>query len=74
MVGRAAGRIGVMPGCGLAVANVGDLVAMTGVAEVHAACNAAAVGDPAFSDFDPAGGRKETSEDAVRGMVTALSG
>jgi len=74
MVRRATGRIGVMPGCGLTAANVGDLVAMTGVAEVHAACNAAAVGDSAFSDFDPAGGRMETSEDAVRAMVMALSG
>ena len=72
MVRRAAGRIGVMPGCGLTPENVGRVIAATGVIEVHAACNAKVPGDPAFSDFDPPGGRFETSEDAVRAMVAAL--
>ena len=72
MVRRAAGRIGVMPGCGLTPENVGRVIAATGVIEVHAACNEKVPGDPAFSDFDPPGGRFETSEDAVRAMVAAL--
>lgn len=72
MVRRAAGRIGVMPGCGLTPGNVAGVIAATGVTEVHAACNAKVPGDPAFSDFDPPGGRFETSEDAVRAMVAAI--
>ncbi|MEM1388740.1 MAG: copper homeostasis protein CutC [Pseudomonadota bacterium] len=72
MVARAAGRIGVMPGCGLTAENVAGVVAATGVREVHAACNIAAPGDRAFSDFDPPGGRFVTSEADVARMVRAL--
>lgn len=72
MVRRAEGRIGVMPGCGLTPANVAAVIAATGACEVHAACNAPVPGDPAFSDFDPPGGRFETSEDAVRAMLAAI--
>ena len=60
MVHRAEGRIGVMPGCGLKPANVAAVIAATGACEVHAACNARVPGDPAFSDFDPPGGRYKT--------------
>ncbi|MGR3614737.1 MAG: copper homeostasis protein CutC [Paracoccaceae bacterium] len=73
MVGRAAGRTSIMPGCGLTPANVTDLVRRTNVQEVHAACNLPAQGDRAFSDFDPPGGRFETSEHEVRAMVQSLS-
>ena len=72
MVVRAAGRISVMPGCGLTAENVGAVVAATGVHEVHASCAEPVAGDPAFSDFDPVGGRVETVERVVRGMVEAL--
>ncbi len=72
MVRQAGDRIGVMPGCGLTPDNVAGVIAATGVVEVHAACNARVPGDPAFSDFDPPGGRFETSEDAVRAMVAAI--
>jgi copper homeostasis protein len=72
MVVRAGGRISVMPGCGLTAGNVADVVARTGAREVHAACARPVPGDPAFSDFDPPGGRSETSEDDVRAMVAAL--
>jgi copper homeostasis protein len=74
MVTRAAGRLLVMPGCGLDAGNVARVVAATRVHEVHAACSRPVSGDPAFSDFDPPGGRRETSEDDVRAMVTALAG
>ena len=72
MVIRADGRIGVMPGCGLTAENVAGIIAATGASEVHAACRVPAPGDPAFSDFDPPGGRFETSEDEVRAMVAAI--
>lgn len=72
MVRRAAGRIGVMPGCGLTPENVAGVIAATGVTEVHASCSVPVPGDRAFSDFDPPGGRFETSEDEVRAMVAAI--
>ena len=72
MVEATGGRISIMPGCGLTPENVTEVVRATGVTEVHAACSAPAPGDPAFSDFDPPGGRNITSEDAVRQMVAAL--
>lgn len=72
MVDRAAGKLSVMPGCGLTPDNVARVIADTGVSEVHAACSIKAPGDPAFSDFDPPGGRFVTSEDEVRRMVAAL--
>lgn len=72
MVSQAAGRISVMPGCGLTAENVAGVLAATGAKEAHAACRRAVPGDPAFSDFDPPGGRFETSEADVRSMVAAL--
>ncbi|MBV6657484.1 MAG: copper homeostasis protein CutC [Devosiaceae bacterium] len=74
MVTRAAGRLNVMPGCGLLPENVAQVVAKTGASEVHAACQRRVPGDPAFSDFDPPGGRFETSAEEVSRMVTALGG
>lgn len=72
MVERARGRVSVMPGCGLTPENVAAVIAETGVTEVHAACSLKVPGDPAFSDFDPPGGRYATSVDEVRRMVAAL--
>lgn len=73
MVVQAQGRISVMPGCGLTPSNVAKVMAQTGVTEVHAACRAKVVGDPAFSDFDPLGGAYETSVDDVRQMVAQVT-
>ncbi|MEL6521308.1 MAG: copper homeostasis protein CutC [Pseudomonadota bacterium] len=72
MVSRAGERLSVMPGCGVTPENVGDLVRRTGASEVHAACRQRVPGDPAFSDFDPVGGRFETSISEVQNMVSAL--
>ena len=72
MVTRAGGRISIMPGCGLTADNVANVMDATGVHEAHAACNARVPGDPAFSDFDPPGGRFETSEAEVRAMVEQI--
>ncbi len=73
MVERAAGRLSVMPGCGLTADNVAEVMAVTGVHEVHVACNVRVPGDVAFSDFDPPGGRFETSESEIREMVSQIS-
>ncbi|MEM9247602.1 MAG: copper homeostasis protein CutC [Pseudomonadota bacterium] len=72
LVRRADGRLSVMPGCGLTPENVAGIVAETGVTEVHAACQIAAPGDRAFSDFDPPGGRFVTCEEDVRRFSDAL--
>ncbi|TLP67153.1 copper homeostasis protein CutC [Parasedimentitalea maritima] len=74
MVTQAAGRISIMPGCGLTADNVAEVIAATGVEEVHASCNVRVAGDLAFSDFDPSSGRFETSEATVREMVNQMSG
>jgi copper homeostasis protein len=73
MVDLAAGRISVMPGCGLDPGNVAAVLRATGAREAHAACRVPVAGDPAFSDFDPPGGRFETSEAEVRRMVAAMA-
>jgi copper homeostasis protein len=73
MVDLAAGRISVMPGCGLDPGNVAAVLRATGATEAHAACRVPVPGDPAFSDFDPPGGRFETSEAEVRRMVAAMA-
>lgn len=74
MVKRASGRVAIMPGCGLTPENVLGVIAATGVGEVHAACRAKLPGDPAFSDFDPPGGRYETSEAEVRAFARQVAG
>lgn len=74
MVRRAGDRLSVMPGCGLTPENVAAVIAATGAREVHAACSVKVPGDPAFSDFDPPGGRYETSEEEVRRMVARIGG
>ena len=74
MVALAAGRVSIMPGCGLTADNVAAVMAATGVQEVHAACSVRVPGDAAFSDFDPPGGRYETSERLVRAMVKQIPG
>ena len=73
MVARAAGRISVMPGCGLTAENVGGLVRRTGVREVHADCATMVADAETFSDFDPPNGRRRTDENRVRAMVEALA-
>lgn len=72
LVERALGRISIMPGCGLTAENVAQVVDATSVTEVHAACRVPCAGERAFSDFDPADGRFETSADKVSRMVQAL--
>lgn len=73
MVSQAAGRISVMPGCGLNASNVASIVARTGVSEVHAACATPVPKAETFSDFDPPTGRMKTDEMEVRRMVRALT-
>ncbi len=68
MVAHAGSDLSIMAGSGVSAQNVADLIAATGVSEVHASCAVTAAGDPAFSNFDPSGGRKVTDV----GMVNAL--
>ena len=72
MVDYADGRLSVMAGSGVSAGNVAELVALTGVTEVHASCAVVAQGDAAFSNFDPVGGRKVTDAGVVRGVVAVL--
>ena len=51
-----------------------DFVAQTGVHEVHASCAVAVTGEESFSDFSPAGGRKETCKNRVKQMKRELVG
>ena len=73
MIIRAEQRVSVMPGCGLTPENVKGVLDATGATEAHAACLHKIEGEPAFSDFDPPGGRSVTSQDEVARMVAANS-
>ncbi|MCK8484744.1 copper homeostasis protein CutC [Aliiroseovarius sp. S2029] len=74
MIRHAAGRIAIMPGSGLTDGNISDFVAQTGVQEVHASCAMAVIGEESFSNFSPAGGRKETCKNRVKQMKRELVG
>lgn len=73
MVKFADGRISIVPGCGLTPENVVGVLRATGVTEIHAACALPIDGDPAFSDFDPPGGRMRTSEAEVMNFSKAVA-
>lgn len=73
MVEQAGSRLSVMPGSGVTVDNVAHVLAATGAHEVHASCRQIVAG-PAFSNFDPPGGRFETDAGMVRDLVGAISG
>lgn len=73
MVTQAKGRLSIMPGCGVTPENVREIADATGATEVHAACRVPALGDRAFSDFDPPGGRFVTSASEVQRMKAALA-
>jgi copper homeostasis protein len=80
MVERAGGRIDVMAGAGLRAANVAELVAATGVAEVHLSAARVVPGparfvNPACGFAAPGRGdaeRRETSAAEVRAVLRAL--
>ena len=72
MVDYVAGGLSVMAGSGVTAQNAADLIAASGVSEVHASCAVVAGGDPAFSNFDPAGGRKVTDLGAVAALTQAI--
>ena len=80
LVERGAGRIGILPGCGITPDNVGALVAATGVTEVHATAFAKTdspmrhrnpevyMGAPGLEEFE----REVTSAAEVQRMLAAL--
>jgi copper homeostasis protein len=77
-VAQAAGRIGVLAGCGVSARNAGEIVRRTGVVEVHGSCSRAVGDGPAparalaLGFVDPAA--RVTDEEAVRALVAALDG
>lgn len=73
MVAHVGTELSVMAGSGVNADNVRELIAATSVSEVHASCAVVAAGDPAFSNFDPSGGRKVTDVTTVRSVIGALS-
>jgi len=70
LVARAAGRIAIMAGAGVAPDHAPRLVAETGVTELHASCSEP-VPAPVPLGFAPPGLRR-TSEARVRALVSAL--
>ncbi len=68
IVRHARGRVSILPGGGISAATLGDLVARTGVTEIHSSCSTRAEPGP----FDPPGGLRRTSREAVRALRAAL--
>lgn len=80
LVERAAGRIGILPGCGITPENVAEMVAYTGVTEFHATAFAALkspmthrnpdvyMGIPGLPEYE----RQITSEAEVRRFLAAV--
>ena len=72
----AAGRISIMPGGGIRLSNVGNIIRSTGITEIHASCTRA--GPPADPDyvrfgFAPAGPRRIVDPEAVAEMRRMLA-
>ena len=82
LVDRAAGRIGILPGCGITPDNVAEIIAYTGVSEFHATAFATLespmqhrnaevyMGIPGLPEYE----RQVTSEEEVRKFVRAAGG
>ena len=80
LIARAAGRIGILPGCGITVDNVAEVVRELGVSEFHATAfahrespmrhrnEAVYMGIPGLSEYE----RAVTDEGVVRGFVEAV--
>ena len=77
LVAQAAGRIGVLAGCGVSARNAGEIVRRTGVTEIHGSCSRAVGGagllprELALGFVDPA--ERVTDKAAVAALVAALS-
>lgn len=82
LVEQAAGRLSVMPGCGVGVQNARKIIAATGACEIHASAkerrasrmgyrrDGVEMGQPGADEY----ARTETSEATVRELVSLLSG
>ncbi|MGA0601982.1 copper homeostasis protein CutC [Caulobacter sp. KR2-114] len=77
-VAQAAGRIGVLAGCGVSARNAAQIVRRTGVREIHGSCSRAvgegglAPRERALGFVDPA--ERVTDKASVAALVAALSG
>jgi copper homeostasis protein len=78
LVAAAAGRIVILPACGIDADNVGALVAATGVEEVHATCTDQVEGPPDAGKFGfgypPASATPQAVETLVRNARNAARG
>lgn len=82
LVRQSAGRISVMPGCGVTAGNAVEILRRTGATELHASCKGvvqspmryrnprASMGEPGRDEYS----RLSTSLQAVRELVQAVSG
>lgn len=82
LVEQSAGRIGILPGCGITPENVAEVIALTGVQEFHATAfhsltsrmqhqnPSVYMGIPGLSEYD----REVTSEAEVRRFIVAAGG
>jgi copper homeostasis protein len=74
MIDRAKGRIAIIPGAGITPGNVGALLALLPVDQVHASCAIALPQDPRAVAMGFTGAeRRETSLAQIRAMKAALS-
>ena len=81
LVEQAAGRIIIMPGCGVNSANAADILQATGATEIHASArksigsgmqfrhSGVSMGNPGSDEF----ARKETDINEVKAIVTGIS-
>ena len=81
LVEQAAGRIIIMPGCGVSSANAATILQATGAKEIHASArksvgsgmlfrhSGVSMGNPDSDEF----ARKETDVNEVKAIVTSIS-
>lgn len=74
MVAAAQGALAVIAGSGIRPDTVANLVAATGVGEVHSSASVAAPVEPDIQRFDFGGARRVTDAATVRQLRTALEG
>ncbi len=73
---HADGRISIMPGGGITLKNVGEVVRTTGITEIHTSCSrmvAPAAAELVRFGFAPAGPRKQVDPEAVAEMRRMLA-
>lgn len=76
LVERAAGRIEIMPGSGVGLANAKELLAINGITSLHSSCSAPLAQSPKAAQdlgFSAKDGRRETVQNRVEELVQTLA-